>query len=221
MDYKKDTREAYQDDNVAHIYHAAFATDHGFSSYRFRLVAKGEIASVREFLVRLKHVRVVDIPAGTGKLAPMLAELGADVVACDISSNMLEIARGVYSALGYDKVEFHVCDAARVSSVVQGDVDAVICLRLMHRVPPAVREAILSEFAKIASHVIVSYGVETRFHRLRRFLRGAILGGGVDGLSFSSRSEIEKELMVRFDIVSSRSVIPFLSQERVYLLRAR
>lgn len=221
FDYKKNTREGYLDDNVAQVYHDAFAKDSGFRSWRFKMVAARETSTVRRFLERIPHSSVVDIPAGTGKLASMLSDLGSAVVACDISENMLAIARRVYDAIGYHRVEFKICDAARMTEAVPGKVDAIICLRLMHRVPAEVRMAILEQFHASATHVVVSYGIETPYHRARRIIRALIFGGGTDRLSYEDPLSIRAEIETKFEIVDEKSILPFLSQEHIFLIRPR
>ncbi len=221
IDYEKDTRSAYQDDRIAQVYHAAFASERGLRSVRFRAVAHRETSVVRSLLGRIKHGRVVDIPAGTGKLAGMFAQLGSSVIACDIAENMLAIARRVYTALGYRNVEFLTCDAAKMSESIRGEIDAVVCLRLMHRVPPQVRQAILFEITRVTDHAIISYGVESGFHRLRRRLRNLVFGGGTSALSYETATAVRHELERKFEILATRAVIPILSQERIYLLRVR
>lgn len=50
--------------------------------------------------------RVLDLGCGTGRIIKDLKDLGADVVGCDISEKMLEIARKKFA-----NVEFHKADA--------------------------------------------------------------------------------------------------------------
>ncbi len=47
---------------------------------------------------------MLDLPAGTGKLATVFADLGSQVTACDISEKMLEFAAKEYQRLWYDPV---------------------------------------------------------------------------------------------------------------------
>src|SRR2546426_5061251 len=80
--YEKDTREHYQDQNVARAYHEQFAA--GFSLRRLShvLVARAEQRAVRRLLasVRSELVTVADVPCGTGKLLPVFRDLGVSVV---------------------------------------------------------------------------------------------------------------------------------------------
>ncbi len=56
---------------------------------------------------------VLDVAAGTGNLALLAAEEGADVTACDISPGQVELGRARLEAEGVD-VEWHVADAEQL-----------------------------------------------------------------------------------------------------------
>jgi 2-polyprenyl-3-methyl-5-hydroxy-6-metoxy-1,4-benzoquinol methylase len=159
FDYEAETRKHYQDDATAADYHEAFASRRGLRAWRFRVVAGRERALVGALLSRVPHGTVLDLPAGTGKLASLLAPLGARVTACDLSPNMLAIARQEYAAAGLSDARFEICDAERIGATLGGRFDVAVCLRLMHRVPAQVRRAILRELAGMAGHTIVSFGI--------------------------------------------------------------
>jgi 2-polyprenyl-3-methyl-5-hydroxy-6-metoxy-1,4-benzoquinol methylase len=186
-----------------------------------RLVAARERRLVRRYLVRVPKATVIDIPTGTGKLAEIFRDFGAKVMACDISENMLNVARKTYGQLGYGDVRFRICDAESLNHTLKERFDAAVCLRLLHRVPREVKERILRELAQVADHVILSIGVDSAYHRLRRSLRGAVLGGDTRRLG-AEPLDAQMEIITRyFDVMDSAWVLPVLSQERVYLLRPR
>lgn len=221
LHYDKETKTKYMDDAVADKYHQAFASSTNLRNARFRVVARKERETVRRLLLQVKHERILDIPAGTGKLAPVFIELGADITACDISENMLQIARDVYERSGYTNVSVSPCDATEVSAKFDEKFDVVVCLRLMHRVPRDVRATILEQLSKVANYAVVSFGAETAFHRLRRSVRNMIFGGGVDSLCYEKKAQIEEELKVYFNIEDHSWILPYLSQEIVYLLKPK
>ena len=136
FNYDRDTKNHYQDDRVAREYHAQFANAKGWKAKRHKLIADRERRVVAEFLARVTHGSVLDAPTGTGKLAPVFAKLGASVVACDISANMLELARTEFSKHGLE-ARFRICDLERATATLENDFDVAVCLRLLHRVPPA------------------------------------------------------------------------------------
>jgi SAM-dependent methyltransferase len=221
FDYEAETRQHYQDDDAAADYHEAFARRRDWRAWRFRLVADRERATVGALLARVPHGTVLDLPTGSGKLAPLLAPLGVRVTACDLSPNMLAIARREYAAAGLQGARFEVCDAERIGATLGERFDVAVCLRLMHRVPPEVRRGILRELAAAAGHAIVSFGIETRWHAARRRIRQRLFGGGADRLCYASLAAVRTELAEHFDLIEGRRILPLLSQEWVFLGRSR
>jgi SAM-dependent methyltransferase len=220
FDYERDTRKFYQDEATAQRYHDMFMSG-GWRNLPSRVVARRERQAVQAMLARIPHRTALDIPAGTGKLANVFAELGTRVVASDISPSMLKRARAEFSRIGHPHVDFRVADAAGLDAFGNGAFDVVVCLRLMHRVPAALRARMLREFARVAPWAIVSFGIENGFHRLRRMTRAAIFGGRKDALCFCGRAEALAELAPHFDVVAETWIAPALSQEMIFLLRSK
>jgi SAM-dependent methyltransferase len=218
FDYDADTKHFYSDE-VAGDYHHALTEAGGLRGFRVRLVANRERALVRRFLYQVPHKTVLDIPAGTGKLAPLLKEAGSSVMACDISASMLSIGKSVYAGIGHDAVEFRLCDAEQITATLQKRFDLAVCLRLLHRVPRHVKERVLSELSQAADHVIVSAGVDSFYHRARRTARGALLGGDPRALGAEPLADLHAVIGKYFRILGSAQVLPVLSQEVVFLLR--
>jgi SAM-dependent methyltransferase len=219
FDYQHETKAHYQSAEVADAYHAAFAGPGGWRTLRGRVVAAREKAMVAQFLQRIPHRRILDLPAGTGKLAPVFAALRAAVVACDVSAAMLEIARREYPAAGCADVDFRICDAEEITRTLGQRFDVAVCLRLLHRVPSDVRSRILAELAASADHAIISMGIETGYHRARRQLRNFVFGDGTDPLCYESLRAVEAQLKAHFQILARKSILPGVSQEMIYLLR--
>jgi ubiquinone/menaquinone biosynthesis C-methylase UbiE len=71
-------------------------------------------------------VRVLDLAAGTGKLTATLVELGADVVAIDLSEPMLAILRAKFTG-----VDVRV-GTAEATGLPASDVDAVLIGSALH-----------------------------------------------------------------------------------------
>ena len=221
FNYDKETKGHYRDDSVAGKYHNAFARDKGWNALRFRIVANRERALVESFLWKVPHQRVLDLPTGTGKLAHVFKKADSWVKACDISENMLAIAKDVYKEIQYENVEFQICDAESVKKTNQDHFDLAVCLRLLHRVPEEVKIKILDEFADIADYLIVSFGVKSLYHGWRRSIRNMFFGGGTEALCFESFNKIVEKLERKYVIMDSKWVLPVLSQEIIFLVRAR
>lgn len=221
FDYEKRTRDNYKSDELAESYHGAFSEARGWRALRFRLVARWERATVDRFLSRVPAQSVLDIPAGTGKLAPVFQARGLDVTACDVSENMLRVAQREYESRGYERVGFQVCDAAKIRETLDRDFDVAVCLRLLHRVPADVIAAILAELAASSVHTIASFGVESAYQRARLWLRRGAFGGDVEELCFRTIPEIHTLLAPHFEVLDSTWIFPLLSRERVFLLKSK
>jgi SAM-dependent methyltransferase len=221
FDYERDTRGFYQDEATAERYHDMYAAPRGWRNLPSRVVANRERRVVRSALTRIPHRSALDIPVGTGKLAGVFASLGTRVVASDVSPSMLKRAQAEFSKAGHEHVTFQVADAAELGNFEDRAFDVVVCLRLMHRVPSALRVRMLREFARIAPRTIVSFGIENGFHSMRRSLRAAIFGGQKDALCFCSMAQARAELEPLFDVVAGDWIAPALSQEMIFLLRSK
>jgi SAM-dependent methyltransferase len=221
FDYERDTRGFYQDEATAQRYHDMYAAPRGWRNLPSRVVANNERRVVRSALTRVPHRSALDIPVGTGKLAGVFASLGTRVVAADVSPSMLKRAEAEFSKAGHGHATFQVADAAELDDFEDGAFDVVVCLRLMHRVPSALRMRMLRQFARIAPHTIVSFGIENGFHGMRRSLRAAIFGGRKDALCFCSLAQARAELEPVFDVVTRGWIAPALSQEMIFLLESK
>lgn len=221
FDYERDTRKFYQDETIAQRYHDMFMSPKGWRNLPSRVVAHRERLAVKAMLSRVPHRTALDIPAGTGKLAGVFASLGTRVVAADISASMLKQAEAEFSRVDHPHVGFRVADAADLGDFEDHAFDVVVCLRLMHRVPAALRKRMLRELARVAPCAVVSFGIENAFHKARRRTRAAIFGGQKDALCFCGMAAAHAELEPHFDIVAKTWIAPALSQEMIFLLRSK
>lgn len=222
FEYDRDTREFYREDAVAREYHDAFTKCRGWRGLRFRFVAARERRIVRYLLNRVPHQRVLDCPAGTGKMASVFIEAGADVTSGDISPAMLSIAKATYRKCEYDKVSFAVLDLENATKVLGEVFDVTVCVRLMQRVPFVVKEKMLREISMLSPHAIVSFAIRNRYHDCRTAVRSRIFGGEDVGLETrTSRREVEELIGRSHRILERRPVARGLSSEWVYLLVAR
>ncbi|ADD03731.1 putative S-adenosylmethionine-dependent methyltransferase [Natrialba magadii ATCC 43099] len=216
FEYSSEMKEYYKSDNVATKYHEAFSDD---GSWRHKLIAKRERNAIETLLRKVPHETVLDIPTGTGKLAPVFADAGSDVLACDISENMLQIAETEYERAGISDARFQVCDAEEITETIDESFDVAVSLRLLHRVPTEVKRNILTELGRVADYVIASTAIETQFHSFRRDVRQSVLGGDERDHCYESPETTQEIFSDGFEIISSKRVLPVLSQERVYLLQ--
>ena len=180
-EYDKITKQHYQDSSVAEHYRDEYAGRLMLRSLPARLVAKRERQIIRSAIADiLKHTatpigKVLDLPCGTGKLASVFAHFNFSVVAADISRQMMEVAAPEYRGLpGF--IGFVQTDAG-ATNFADGEFDAAVCLRLLHRVPDVARTAILTELSRISrKHIIVSVGLTNPLQEFRRQVRRIITG---------------------------------------------
>jgi SAM-dependent methyltransferase len=222
FDYESSTREAYKDAQTAADYHSAFTGHVTWKTFRAHFIAKREKIVVATFIEQLGSRKVLDIPCGTGKLASVLAEHGCEVIGADIAPSMLAIAEATYERLLGDRGSVEICDiedsAARFADA---GVDTVVCLRLMHRVPPEVRDRALEAIARTAPRSIVSFGISSSYHRVRKRVRNVVFGEPWRRLCQETMVGIRGELERHFEIRRMRRVAPALSEEVVFLLESR
>jgi SAM-dependent methyltransferase len=217
--YERDTLRHYQGDQVAREYHEQFASRLTTRTVTHVLVARAEQRSVLSLLRRIRNeVGVVaDVPCGTGKLIPVLRELALPAVGGDVSGQMLAIARqGAVAAAA--PWTFARMDITRLPFPDEA-FDAVICLRLLHRVPQEVKVAALREMLRVSRrYAVVSYGVETLWHALRRRVRRLVTPG--ETIPFPMRRRSIEVLLsgIGWRIVRRMSPLPLLSAEEVALL---
>ncbi|MGE0278749.1 MAG: methyltransferase domain-containing protein [Nitrospiraceae bacterium] len=223
MTFKYDllTKNAYKNAGTARRYHDAFTGKKNWKSLRAHFIATRERRVVGSFLRRIGARRVLDIPCGTGKLASVAQELAIDVVAADISPEMLELAKESYGATSI-AAKFALCDAERVHQDIElVGLDAVVSLRLMHRVPQEVRSRMFTSFAKAAKYSIISFGLSSIYHRARKRLRNFIFRESPQQLCLQTMRGMEVEVAPHFTIIETRHVSPALSEEVVMLLKSR
>jgi len=221
FDYESNTRDHYKSESVAQTYHSGFAGRLRRESIAHRVVAHFERRAIAGLLERVPHDSVLDLPCGTGKLAAVLRGRVRRVVAADVSPQMLGIAKTLYAGSGIGEQRFLEADVTALDPAVIGRHDVAVCLRLLHRIPADVKDRALQQLLGCADHLIVSTGIETGFHRLRRHVRGLLLGGDTSALCFEPFAEAHAHMARAGEVLAWRWIAPGISQEAVFLLRAR
>jgi ubiquinone/menaquinone biosynthesis C-methylase UbiE len=123
---------------------------------------------------------VLDVPCGAGRFHPMLKTAGHRVLAADISSEMLDLARAAGLA-----DEYFLADAENIG-LPEKSVDGVFCIRLFHHIAaPEMRRRIFKEFARVAKGwVLVSFYHSNCLKRFKKLIRGKPSSG--EHVSFSA-----------------------------------
>ena len=133
-----------------------------FSSRRGQLCHHYEQRSLIRLLSPLKGTRVLDVPAGTGRIAEALMAAGADVVAADLTSAMLSVARQkILDARGNALSRGRFCPVnanGRQLPFPEASFDRVISVRFLHLIPPDDWPGFLSEMRRVTKpggHLVV------------------------------------------------------------------
>jgi ubiquinone/menaquinone biosynthesis C-methylase UbiE len=119
-----------------------------YHSAEGRLFNELETAVLRSWLPLEKGIRVLDMPAGTGRLSLTLAEAGAHVVGVDISANMLGMAMRKKPANGFAAARFAQGSGVQLP-FADGTFDAVVSFKFFHLIPNEKKRAFIREMARV------------------------------------------------------------------------
>jgi SAM-dependent methyltransferase len=219
MSYESSTRLAYRSD--------ARAAD--YQRYQKKAWTWGRLVTWREQR-RIAGVlraytwtpadRVLDVPAGTGILADVLAGFPFSVVASDISREMMALGRHEYAR-------------DRLLGCLQGDItqmpfrpgsfSCVLTLGFLHRVPVDVKRSALREIASLSSRlVIVTCSVDTLGQRLKQRAIAWLRPRHVPAPCPVPLSDLVAECEAHgLRVARAFMVLPFLSSEAVLVLEKR
>lgn len=219
MDYEAGTRVAYRSRERASSYKRYHTTQWSWG----RIATRLEQSAIRRLVSDRGWKQgdvILDAPCGTGILGATLATSQAQVVASDISMEMMSLAAGEYA-----RDHFRGFVQADITAVPFSDrvFAGVITLGFMHRVPGHVRAAALSEIARVCSSTaIISFSLASRSQRLKHRLLRAIIPQHVPAPCAIDRKQAEAEIRAAgFTIVRRIAVAPLLSAESLYLLHAQ
>ena len=182
-------RDRYADRKEAASYDAR-----RFRSLRGRVVDRREQALIARALAAVAPPleRLLDLPAGTGRLAALLGARAPSVLGADRSREMLR------QGAKYDGLAVQA-EAARLPFPDRA-FDAVVSLRLMGHLPPDERRAVLAEMRRVTRRfLVIAFYDSTPWTRLRRRLGSRLRRGPwyaepiartrreLDGLGFQVR----------------------------------
>lgn len=137
--YNDITRERYQDLEIARSYHSEQMGVFTLKNAPAVIIARREVRLVARALAGLSPAanNALDVPCGTGKLTGLFEELGINSISMDISWEMLSVLQSSIEG------EFRFRKLLRADAAVlpfpDTTFDCVVCLRLLHRVPHAIR----------------------------------------------------------------------------------
>jgi len=165
--YEKDTLRAYRSAQRAGEYKRYNSSDWSWG----RFVTWLEQRAIARELSRYDWTeadRLLDIPCGSVILGPFLHRFPFRITACDISPEMMVLARSEYPQ-------------DRLETCTQGDITktpfprqsfaCVVTLGFLHRVPLEIKRETIREIAALSTKlVIASCSVDTKFQRFKHSL---------------------------------------------------
>jgi SAM-dependent methyltransferase len=114
-----------------------------------------EHAAVRSYLSRYKGKKVLDIPCGTGRFIPIYKEFKNELIACDISSDMLTECLNEAQENAFDCVSYTEQNATSLASDITADV--TVTIRFFNWLSPEdAKEAFINISSASAKAMIVS-----------------------------------------------------------------
>lgn len=113
---------------------AAQYDERRYHSAEGRLFSELEVKILRSWIPVARGSRVLDVPAGTGRLSLDLAETGATVVAADISGNMLRVAASKQDPNRQPHLHFLQGSGSELP-FPDDTFDAVISFKFFHLIP--------------------------------------------------------------------------------------
>lgn len=139
-------QEWYQADEVAQEYDDKRFSDGG------TVIDRREKEAVLSALGPVEDKTILEVACGTGRFTNMLADQGADIVALDISREMMEQGRDKARAASVaDQVEYMRGDASRLP-FPDDHFDAVFAMRFFHLLDSPVNY--LQELARVTNDQI-------------------------------------------------------------------
>ena len=119
-----------------------------YHSAEGRLFSDLELTVLRAWLDLTPASRVLDVPAGTGRLAFGLAGTGATVVGVDISANMLQVAASKRDPSDLRRV--HFTQGSGVQLPFRDDTfDAVVSFKFFHLIPNDRKPLFMREMIRV------------------------------------------------------------------------
>jgi len=212
----QETKERYQSSQYATQYKSEYEAGFSFKNIRSRIIAYREIAVIQSILSDIQDIDglVLDIPCGTGKLGKTLSSFPVTILASDISSEMMALARKEYNPKKFKG--FVQLNAVNIPYAVES-VNTIICLRLFQRVSADARRQILSEFRKIVkSNLIISYSYSSSWQKVRQEIRYLYDYSNPVFFHADIKDIVEEIEETGFLVKKLRYVLPGLSSEVIF-----
>ena len=215
-DYEKLTKDAYLTSKRAAEYKQFHTRDLSWGRFVTFLEQRAIERELRNFNWSETDL-LLDIPCGTGVLGPLMYKFPFKIIASDISSEMMMLARAEYPQ-------------GRLVDCVEADITCtpferesfacVITLGFLHRVPPEIKRAAIKEIASLSGKLsIASCSVDSRTQRFKHWLLSVIKPNHVPAPCPESMKNIISAFeMHGLKVVKAFKVMPILSAHTLFVL---
>jgi ubiquinone/menaquinone biosynthesis C-methylase UbiE len=215
MDYERDTRFAYRSADRAAAYHHRQTRSWTWSRVS-TLLEQRAIAAMLQQVEGAGGTALLDAPCGTGIAARLVRGRRMDVLASDISVEMMRHARGEYAGV----TSRFVCADVTSMPLPDASFDCVVTLGFMHRVPAPVRRRTFAELARVTRRfVIVTCSLDSSSQRLKHRVLRVVSRGHVPAPSPATLEQIHADFEAAGLAEQRRvAIAPFMSAEHLFLL---
>ena len=190
----------------------------------FEPIAKHGIQAILD--IAGEQSRILDVGTGTGRISVPLLERGADLIGCDISSNMLSRLKDKFPSARIAKAD------ASLLPFPEAHFDVVLTVHVMHLIPPwreALREymRVLKPRGKYLNVRTWAPGEVSIRDEIRNHWRQWVEAQGVNvhHVGIQDPSELLQELQVLgghwTEVEAIRYAIPFTLREELERFEAR
>lgn len=124
------------------------------------IMSMGMIKRWHKFMMKkltpLEGTKCLDVGTGTGEIALMMAERGADVIGLDITPSMIELAKKKFQGEGHPDMEFMVGDALdlQFDDETFDNITSGYMLRNVTDIPKAINE--MYRVLKVGGNCVVA-----------------------------------------------------------------
>jgi demethylmenaquinone methyltransferase / 2-methoxy-6-polyprenyl-1,4-benzoquinol methylase len=119
-----------------------------YDSAEGRYFSQLEVSILRSWVSPERGARLLDVPAGTGRLSHALARDGVTVVGADISANMLQVASSKEDPASTGSVHFILASGAQLPCA-DDTFDAVVSFKFFHLIPNERKRAFIREMTRV------------------------------------------------------------------------
>ena len=225
FDYETATLFQFQAPEVARLYRD-LSIERGHGAARISYThdsprgTKGSGASARSILARPPGGIASRHSLRNGKARFGFASRAKRIVAADVSEAKMELARPAYTTVpGFEG--FRAADAEELP-FRDGEFEAVVCLRLLHRVPHGLRRKMVRELARVSSDlVILSLGIVDPAQQLRVGMQRRLVPGTPIQAPCSTKEARELFEEAGLKPFRARPILPMLSAEWVFAARKK